>query len=82
MGTVTPGQCSPSSPSEELTVGPKALSWHLSPLLAREPDWDSFLQPALFWEPDWDSFVVPVVILEPEWDSFLVLEWESFLEPE
>ena len=53
-------------------VGPKALSWHLSPLQAREPDWDSFLQPVLFWEPDWDSFVVSVVILELDWDSYVL----------
>ena len=47
----------PSLPSEAVTVGPKALSWHLSPLRAQlEPDWVSFLQPMLFWEPDWDSF--------------------------
>ena len=61
-------------------VGPKALSWHLSPLRARlEPDWDSFLQPVLFWEPDWDSFLVPVVISESEWEySFLVLGWDLF----
>ena len=73
---------SPSSSSEAVTVGPKALSWHLSPLHHREPDWDSFLLPVLSLEPDWDSFVVPVVISELEWDSFLVLEWECFLEPD
>jgi len=73
---------SSSSPSEAVTVGPKALSWHLSPLHHREPDWDSFLLPVLILEPDWDSFVVPVVISELEWDSFLVPGWESFLEPE
>ena len=63
-------------------MGPKALSWHWSPLYHGEPDWDSFLLPVLILEPDCDSFVVPVVISELEWDSFLVLEWESFLEPE
>ena len=63
-------------------VGPKALSWHLSPLHHRELDWDSFLLPLLFLESDWDSFVVPVVISELEWDSFLVPEWECFLVPD
>ena len=63
---------SPSSPSEAVTVGPKALSWHLSPLHHREPDWDSFLQPVLFWEPDWDFFVVPMVISELDWDSYVL----------
>jgi hypothetical protein len=55
-----------------MTVGPKALSWHLSPLRAREPSWDSFLQPVLFWEPDWDSFVVLMVISELDWDSYVL----------
>ena len=64
---------SPSSPSEAVTVGPKALSWHLSPLHHREPDWESFLLSVLFWEPDWDSFVVPVVISELDWDSYVLL---------
>ena len=73
---------SPSSASEAVMVGPKALSWHLSPLHHGEPDWDSFLLPVLILEPDWDSFVVLVVISELEWDSFLVLESECFLEPE
>lgn len=63
---------SPSSPSEAVTVGPKALSWHLSPLHHREPDWDSFLLPVLFLEPDWDSFVVPMVISELDWDSYVL----------
>jgi hypothetical protein len=45
-----------------VTVGPKALSYHLSPLHHREPNWDSFLLPVLILEPDWNSFVVPVVI--------------------
>ena len=63
---------SPSLPSEAVTVGPKALSWHLSPLHHREPNWDSFLLPVLFLEPDWDSFVVPVVISELDWDSYVL----------
>ena len=64
---------SPSSSSEVVMVGPKALSWHLSPLRAQlEPDWVSFLQPMLFWEPDWDSFLVPVVISELDWDSYVL----------
>ena len=62
----------PSSPSEAVTVGPKALSWHLSPLRAWEPDWDSFLQSVLFWEPDWDLFVVPMVISELDCNSYVL----------
>ena len=73
--------CSPSSPSKAVTMGPKALRWHWSPMHHGEQDWDSFLLPVLILEPDWDSFVVPVVISELEWDSFLVPEWECFLEP-
>ena len=53
-------------------MGPKALSWHLSPLHHRKPDWDSFLLPVLILEPDWDSFVVPVVISELDWDSYVL----------
>ena len=45
-------------------VGPKALSWHLSPLQAREPDWDSFVVPVVISELDWDSYVLSVVISE------------------
>ena len=63
-------------------MGPKALSWHLSPLHHREPGWDFFLLLVLILEPKWDSFVVPVVISDPEWNSFLVPERESFLEPD
>ena len=73
---------SPSSPSEVVTVGPKALSWHLSALHHRESDWDSFLLSVLILKTDCNSFVVPVVISELEWDSFLVPEWECFLEPD
>ena len=68
-------------------VGPKALSWHLSPLHHREPDWDSFLLPVLFLEPDWDSFVVPMVISELDWDSYVLpvviseLDWDSYVLP-
>ena len=62
---------SPSSPSKVVTMAPKALSWHLSPLHHQEPDWDSFLLPVLFLEPDWDSFVVPMVISELDWDSYV-----------
>ena len=61
-----------SLPSEAVTVGPKALSWHWSPLYHGEPDWDSFLLPVLILEPDWDSFVVPVVISELDWDSYVL----------
>jgi len=71
-GGGTEGFGSPSSPSEAVTVGPKALSWHLSPLHHREPDWDSFLLPVLSLEPDWDSFVVPMVISELDWDSYVL----------
>ena len=63
---------SPSSSSEVVMVGPKALSWHLSLLHHREPDWDSFLVPVVISELDWDSYVLPVVIseLDSDWDLF------------
>ena len=61
-----------SLPVEAVAVEPKALSWHLSPLHHREPNWDSFLLPVLFLEPDWDSFVVPMVISELDWDSYVL----------
>ena len=53
-------------------MGPKALSWHLSPLHHPEPDWDSFLLSVLSLEPDWDSYVLVVVISELDWDSYVL----------
>ena len=56
-----------------------ALSWHLSPLRAQEPDWDFFVVPMVISELDWDSYVQPVVIseLDSDWDLFgLLVYWQ------